>query len=197
MLGEALVLFILALKISEMESHHDTEHLRRQYLAAYEEAIRRKLRSLPSYMEDWHKTLNEIELKLFNDIRSIGARLYPYFPVGKYNVDFANPFAKIAVLIKYKKSNLDQLNEKSKYLRGIGWLVFLMESKAVTHSAEALYEMEYKRHLFDIAELEYDDFMDFITKYSDTNSECLVYLIKEKCFDILSESQESEFEDYF
>lgn len=85
-----------------MESHHNIEYLRRLYSEAYSAAIKERNNKLPTYLEDWKNTLNEIEFKFYSDIKSIGVRLYPYYPINHIIVDFANPFVRVAVIILYK-----------------------------------------------------------------------------------------------
>lgn len=95
-----------------MESHHDIEQLRRLYSEAYSTAIKERNHKLPTYLEDWKKTLNEIEYKFYSDIKSIGVRLYPYYPLDNTIIDFANPFVKVAVIIRYKNLTIMQFKRR-------------------------------------------------------------------------------------
>lgn len=165
-----------------MKIHHDIEQLRTLYLKGYNNALQEKVYKLPVYLEDWKETMNDIEFKLFCDIRSIGVHLYPYYPVEHLMVDFANPFSKVAILIVYKKTDSKQHQEKVDFLTKNGWKVYSMESKAVTFSAEQLYRRTNYNSSKQLSELEYESFLSFVNENSSNNSECLVYSIKEKYF---------------
>lgn len=165
-----------------MERHHNLERLRELYLKKYEEALETGTLKLPTYLEDWKETMNDIEFKFYSDLKSIGVLLYPYYPVDKIFVDFANPFAKVAVIIQYKKSNENSIIEKANYLKQNDWTVYIMPSKAVAFSAEDLYKNTYPSASLSFDELESEDFLDFVNLYAEVNSECLVYMIQEKHF---------------
>ncbi|MEQ9405096.1 MAG: hypothetical protein RIM99_16010 [Cyclobacteriaceae bacterium] len=164
-----------------MEQHHDLEQLRRLYLQGYQEALERGNHKLPTYLEDWKETMNEIEFKFYSDIKSIGVMLYPYYPVEDIFVDFANPFVQVAVLIQYKKSNVETLNRKVEYLEEDGWTVYKIPSKAVSFSAEDLHKRT-NPNSSSLDELEREDFINFMNDHSEQNSECLLYSIQEKHF---------------
>lgn len=166
-----------------MEKFHNLERLKTMYLQEYEDAFRSGKHKLDPYLEDWRETLNEIEFKFYSDIKSIGVFLYPYYPVNKIFADFANPFEQIAVIIRYKKSDENTIREKSSYLKKCGWIVYIMESKAVTYSAEDLFKRKYPNSTMNLTELEPDDFLNFVNRYSTINSECLLYSIKAKHFE--------------
>lgn len=47
--------------------------------------------------------MTPIEKNVWNTIRGYGLELYPQFPVGKYYLDFANPFLKVAIEVDGKE----------------------------------------------------------------------------------------------
>lgn len=165
-----------------MESLHNIDMLSRHYSEAYNEAVKKKVYKLPSYLEDWKKTLNEIEFKFYSDIKSIGVRLYPYYPFESITIDFANPFVKVAVIILYKKSNPTSIKKKTDTLQKYGWTVYTLQSKAVTYSAKELFSKENPNAKLDFEDIDNETFLNFINKYSGINSECLLYLIRETHF---------------
>ena len=175
-----------------MESHHDIEQLKRLYSDAYNTALREKNYKLPTYLEDWKETLNEIEFKFYSDIKSIGVRLYPYYPEDKIIIDFANPFVKVAVIIRYKKSDNNAIQEKMDFLKTNGWTVYALESRSVTYSAKDLFRKENPNAILDFDELDHETFSNFVNQNSNLNSECLLYSIKERHFDEIDEFDELE-----
>ena len=175
-----------------MDSYHDIEQLKRLYLDAYSTAVREKNYKLPTYLEDWRETLNEIEFKFYTDIKSIGVRLYPYYPVDNFTVDFANPFVKVAVIIRYKNSNNNKIQEKIDILKKNGWTVYAIESKSVTYSAKELFIKMHPAMLLDLYELDHEKFLNFVNQNSSINSECLLYSIKERHFDETNKFNEEE-----
>lgn len=175
-----------------MESHHNIELLRRLYSEAYSKSINEKNYKLPTYLEDWRETMNEIEFKFYSDIKSIGVRLYPYYPVDSIIVDFANPFVKVAVIIIYKKSNTKSIEERIKTLQKAEWTVYTLESRAVTYSAKELFNKKNPNAGLDFEDLDRETFLDFVTRFSGSNSECLLYAIRERHFDKSEDFDEIE-----
>lgn len=98
--------------------------------------------------------------------------MYPYYPADDLFIDFANPFHKFALLIKYKNTKVLELESKIEYLEARKWNVFVLESKSVTHSALSIFEFENLGDQTDFEEMTDDQRTDFFKKYSLVNSEC-------------------------
>lgn len=70
--------------------------------------------------------LTPIEQALWADIRSLGAVLYPQYPVGRRFVDFGNPCAKVAIECDGAKWHTDAAADKARQseLEAEGWDVY-------------------------------------------------------------------------
>jgi very-short-patch-repair endonuclease len=81
----------------------------------------------PYKFGDWFRYLTPIEHNVWNDIRYLGLPFYPQFPVGKYYIDFADPFEKIALEIDGKIHQDPEVAlrdaDKTKFLNSKGWRV--------------------------------------------------------------------------
>lgn len=76
---------------------------------------------------DWSGVFSPIELDAWNAIRGIGkCPLYPQYPVGKYFLDFGNPFMKIAIECDGKEYHLDKEkdNRRDYNLKQLGWKIY-------------------------------------------------------------------------
>jgi hypothetical protein len=162
-----------------MASKHDFESIRNLYLSLYNESIQKRRELLSFNVEDWHKTLYEIPLKVYNDIKSIGVFLYPIYPIGDYFVDFGNPFKKVGIEILYKEHQRQEKLDSIEYFEKRGWTIYRLESKYVEPSAEELYRRE-NIDLKGAYLYEDENMFDFFEKHKYDNSECLIYYIREK-----------------
>lgn len=72
--------------------------------------------------------MTPIESNLWHMIRMFGLEMYPQFPVGKYYLDFANPFYKIALEADGKVHNLEEVRERdmrrTMELGEAGWKIY-------------------------------------------------------------------------
>lgn len=76
-----------------------------------------------AYPCDWSQIMSPIELTAWQVIRSRGRLpLYPQYPVGKYFLDFGNPFRKIGVELDGKDYH-DKAKDykRDMELRSVGW----------------------------------------------------------------------------
>src|SRR3990167_5100423 len=78
------------------------------------------------YFIDWISIFSKAEKLAWDDIRLIGAPLYPQFPVGPYFLDFADPVKKIAIEIDSAKFHLDEQKDdrRQKEIESLGWKVY-------------------------------------------------------------------------
>lgn len=162
-----------------MKPETDFDKIRELYLLKYKEAVQEGKQKLPTYLLPWEKVLGEIQRLFFNDFHTVGVYIYPYYPVDTLFVDFANPFKKVAVLIKYKHSNILELESKIEYLKVRGWTTYLLESNAVKYTANELFEREGLGDRNDFIYLDREVQQDFFKKYALVNSECFAESIKE------------------
>ena len=178
-----------------MASKHDFVSIRDLYLKLYNESIEKRKELLHFGVEDWHSTLYEVALKVYNDIKSIGVFLYPIYPIGDYFVDFGNPFKKVGIEILYKERQRQERLDCIEYFEKRGWTIYRLESKHVEPSAEELY----RRENIDLENpylYEDENMFDFFEKHKDNNSECLIYYIREKhslSSTVLASSDENDY----
>lgn len=88
--------------------------------------------TIPYEIADWFLILTKAERMFWDCIRSLAAPFYPEFPVGKYYVDFADPFRKIAIEVHSNKYHLGR--EEKDFIRqsnieDLGWSVYHLEAK--------------------------------------------------------------------
>lgn len=84
-------------------------------------------RQSPYKFGEWFEYMTPIERNVWSDIRHLGLPFYPQFPVGKYYIDFADPFRKIAIEVdgRIHDDELARQRDRAKeaFLRGRGWHV--------------------------------------------------------------------------
>lgn len=74
-----------------------------------------------TYIEDW----------LWSDIRSVGAVLYPQYPVGRRFVDFGNPVARVAIECDGAKFHQDAEADaaRQREIEALGWTVYRLTGR--------------------------------------------------------------------
>lgn len=79
---------------------------------------------------DWFKKFSPIEEKVWDGIRYLGLPLYPQFPIGKYFVDFADPYRRIAIEVDSHQWHKDTEKDKQrqKEIEKLGWRVYRIDS---------------------------------------------------------------------
>lgn len=72
-----------------------------------------------------------IERNLWSDIRAYGIPIYYQFPIGKYYVDFVDPFHRLVVETdgKFHKNQVEKDAKRDKYIRSLGFDVLRIEGK--------------------------------------------------------------------
>lgn len=151
-----------------------------------------KWKNLPAYITDWNAYFNEIEKKLWGDIRSIGIFLYPKYPIDKYFIAFGNPFIKIGINIEYNNQKFDD-NLKIAKLKELGWTIYTIKSKNTLESAEDFYNRVNKSDVY-FGEILTEERDSFIQENHLINSECLIYYLRTKYF---GSDQEENVADQF
>lgn len=163
-----------------MSVKHDFDFLRDQYHTLYKNSLERGVYKLDYNLEDWHSTLSDIQLKLYNDIKDIGVFLYPLYPIGEYFVDFGNPYKKVGIEILYKEYERQERLDCVEIFRKLGWTIYTLESKYVTFSAEDLFYKLFPEERD--GDRDNEKWTQFIFDYRNENSECLVYYIRSEYF---------------
>lgn len=139
-----------------------------------------KWKNLPPYITDWNTYFNEIEKKLWGDIRSIGVFLYPKYPIDKYFIAFGNPFIKIGINIEYNNPKFND-NHKISKLKELGWTIYTIKSKNTLVSAEDFYNRVNKSKV-NFSEIINEERDLFIKQNHLINSECLIYYLRTMYF---------------
>lgn len=102
---------------------------------------------------DWPKIFTHIEMDAWCDIRGFGqVPLYPQYPVGKYWVDFGNPFLKIALECDGEMfhQDKDRDSRRDKVLKAMGWDVFRVPGRDCKKIIELdIYDEDYDLKLRD------------------------------------------------
>lgn len=149
-----------------------------RYKNGYKDALNAGRKQIQSFIEDWPAVLNQIETKIYQEIKTAGVSLYPIYPVENVFINFGNPFFKIGIEILYKTNGLKEKEEKLNILKKNGWTVYTFETKYTSFILEDLFNYvkdEYSRDCFE--ELEPEEKNVFIERYKEKNLECLIYHI--------------------
>ncbi|HLP11166.1 MAG TPA: hypothetical protein VK177_04480 [Flavobacteriales bacterium] len=173
-----------------MKQSHDFGHIKSAYQEGYNDAIKKKIDKLPTTVENWFETLNQIEFKFLSDIKWVGVLMYPYYPIGDLFADFGNPFKKVAVVIEYKNHDGALLEKRINSFREKGWTVYTLESKSVTYTAEELFDYNKTDPNLDFYEIPQEEFVEFVNLNKAKNSQCLLYYIRFNHFDWLDALEE-------
>lgn len=78
------------------------------------------------YFIDWINIFSKAERLAWDDIRLVGAPLYPQFPVGPYFLDFGDPVKKIGIEIDSKEyhKNLEKDKVRQTKIEKLGWKIY-------------------------------------------------------------------------
>lgn len=133
-------------------------------------------KTLPPYILDWSKHLNEIQFNIWLQIRCIGVWLYPFYPIGNKFINFGNPYEKVGIEILYEDF-IEEKENKIKLFEENGWKVFRISSRYDTLSVEELYEKQYGKNYGFVDE---NDYLNFINCHKKTNLECLLLYIRKQ-----------------
>jgi len=147
-----------------------------KYRYYFLEAEKTGVNKLPYYeIQQWDKKLNEVELRIFHDIKYIGVLLYPIFPISETQyLHFANPFIKVGIEIVYKNSPKSLIKRKLEILRSQGWTVYEIESTKTYHTFNEY--CNYKKVDFD--ELNDVEQFEFYQSNKERNDYCLLEYMK-------------------
>lgn len=102
---------------------------------------------------DFVSLFTPIERDMWNQIRAFGfAPMYPQYPAGRFFLDFANPFIKIAIECDGKEfhQDVEKDYERDQWLLRNGWTVYRIEGK---HCVKQLDDYPY----IDQANPDYDE----------------------------------------
>jgi very-short-patch-repair endonuclease len=160
--------------------------LREYYIAREEEILAtfQKSRFLwaTSYPTDWSRLFTPIEQMAWQSIRCKGRIvLYPQYPIGKYQADFANPGFKIALELDGKDyHNTERDRKRDAELAEMGWTVFRV-------SGAEMYRTDYKEW-YEMEEMVWDEvneeeLLDNIRHWIMETGDGVIQAIKETYFD--------------
>jgi hypothetical protein len=170
--------------MSSIQEQLDLKWIRNRYEKAYRESLNTNCNTLDYHIEDWHSVLNEVQRVIYDEIKSAGVRLYPFYPIGSGFINFGNPFKRIGIEILYKNFGFKEKQEKIERFKIEGWTVYTFETKYISYILEKLFDNvkdEYYGESFE--ELDSEDKLNFIEKYMNTNLECLMYHIREELYE--------------
>jgi hypothetical protein len=94
------------------------------------------------YLVDWVSIFTPIEAALWNDIRCVGAVLYPQYPVGRFYVDFGNPVAKVAIECDGIAYHLDKVADaaRQREIEAAGWTVYRITGRDCFTDGRLVYD---------------------------------------------------------
>lgn len=83
------------------------------------------------YHLPFYKHFTPIETNIFNVIRCVGLPFVCQYPVGKYFIDFADPYLKVAIECdgKQHRYRVELDNIRDKFLSSEGWNIFRIEGR--------------------------------------------------------------------
>lgn len=122
-----------------------------------------------SSLVDWTRIFSPIEWDAWQVIRGDGrCPLYPQYPVGKYFVDFGNPYLKIALECDGHEYHLDKEkdNKRDYELKQLGWTVYRIPGSDCRRPVKDEY--------YDVSYLPEEDQRDVLKEYYLTTIEGLV-----------------------
>lgn len=130
--------------------------------------------NIDPYFFNWKFT--PIEWAAWQDIRGFGLPMFPQLPVGKYFVDFGNPFIKLAIECDGKQwHDREKDNKRDQKLIADGWTIYRIPGDVCKRVLPAPWETEKDQR-------EGDEYMNKANKWFTTTCTGLVYAIKHKHF---------------
>lgn len=109
----------------EMDVFGKREYIREKYKKLDKYIFQNKSCYVNPYIVPWDSVLNENERNLFGCFRCSGLPMYPQYPVGKYWVDFGNPYYKVAIEADGKAfHDIEKDKVRDLELKKLGWKVY-------------------------------------------------------------------------
>lgn len=151
------------------------DNIREHYNEITPLIIKNSARRLSSWVSpyssyvDWPKIFSPIEWDTWQVIRGDGrCPFYPQYPVGKYFVDFGNPYLKIAIECDGAEFHLDKEkdNKRDYELKQIGWTVYRIPGSDCRRPVNPLY--------YDVAYIPEEDQNNVLKEYYLTTIEGLI-----------------------
>ena len=163
-----------------MKQKPDFDSIKLLYEKSYSKALQTSSQKISTDVEDWYSVMNEVQFNVYNDIKYVGIFLYPLYPIGDYFIDFGNPFAKIGIEILYKDYGLSAKQDRINFFEANDWKVYTIESKNTYLNAFELFDrLKNPTETRGLDQVEYDEWWKFICDNKETNSQCLIYYIKQ------------------
>ncbi len=80
---------------------------------------------------DWSNIFTPIEDNVWADIRYLGLKFYPQFPVGRFFIDFADPVNKIGIEVDGVAWHLDKEKDERRtaILNKFGWRIIRIKGR--------------------------------------------------------------------
>jgi len=150
----------------------DFKRIKLEYEREFSDQSKKGSDHLSFHVEDWPNVLNEIQIEIFREIKSVGVCLYPFYPIGDSFINFGNPFSKIGLEIIYKDYIQEKENKINEFKKK-GWKVYKINTNHDRSTLEELFKRKYKR------DLENDeDYFNFLDENKDNNLDCLLNYLR-------------------
>lgn len=124
-----------AIAVSTALTPHDRWNALRRYYAEITPLINAAPATewaVDPYEVDWLSVFTPIEFGIWQDIRALGAVLYPQYPIGKYFADFASPACSIVIECDGFHWHQDKEKDakREQYMRERGWRIYRITGRA-------------------------------------------------------------------
>lgn len=141
--------------------------------------LKRKAHWINPYILDWQGYLNENEFSVFATCRCIGVAFYPQFTVGRFCLDFANPYYKIGIEVDSNTYHTYEKDLKRDIeLKKLGWKIYhLTSAEAYSNSKQNMEEINIEPDY-----LTKDEYFQNKSKYYQTQTDGIVECISFSCF---------------
>jgi hypothetical protein len=114
----------------QMDVFRQRQIIKQKYEKILPHIIKNKSCYVDPYIVNWHGVINENEYNLFERFRAIGTPMYPQYPVGKYWLDFGNPYYKVGIEADSKAHHdLEKDIIRDRELQKMGWKVYHIPSR--------------------------------------------------------------------
>jgi hypothetical protein len=163
-----------------MDQRYNLAEIEEGYRYFYQEALKNGENSLPYYsIHPWDQTLGPTERHVFHDIRSLGLRLYPIFPVAPGTfLHFADPFQRLGVEIAFKDTPKNLLARKQQLLKAQRWTLYVIDSQHCKLTIEEFFRTKRTSETVEFEDLSRVHQLRFFEKFRLENSTCLLEYIK-------------------
>ncbi len=124
-------------EFSQLDQFKQREEIKYRYELMLPYILKNKGHYVNPYIIDWDRFLNENELTVFYSCRCSGIAFYPQYQVGKYFLDFGNPYFKVGLEVDSKTYHVHEKDvARDLELKKLGWTIYHLTSSEAYHSSK-------------------------------------------------------------